>query len=128
MAAGLAALLPNLLQQASGQTSTVSPVFTQELPKLNMDGYVATAVEVKYEPGAASKAHRHGGMVLGYILEGEVRFQIAGQPEVTYHTGQMFYEPPGAIHAVSANASSTKPARLLAIVFAEKGTPVTTVL
>ncbi len=129
MAAGLAALLPTLLQQASGQTSSVSPVFTQELPKLTMDGWVATASEVKLcEPGASSKPHRHGGLVLGYILEGEVRFRIEGQPEVVYHTGQMFYEAPGAIHAVSANASATKPARLLAIIFAPKGTPVTTVI
>ncbi len=128
MAAGLAALLPNLLQQASGQSSKVSPVFKQELPNLMMDGWVATASEVSYEPGAESKRHQHGGLVLGYILEGDVRFQIEGKPEVVYHTGQMFYEPPGAIHAVSANASKTKPARLLAIVFVQKGKDVTTVL
>jgi quercetin dioxygenase-like cupin family protein len=35
----------------------------------------------------------------------------------------MFYEPPGSIHQVSANASATKPARMLAMVFAKKGVP-----
>jgi quercetin dioxygenase-like cupin family protein len=125
MAAAFAALLPNL---ANAQSSTVSPVFTQELPKLMMDNWVATASEVKYEPGAASKPHRHGGLVLGYVLEGDVRFRVEGGQETVYHTGQMFYEAPGAIHAVSANASATKPARLLAIILAEKGKPLTTVL
>ena len=88
-----------------------------------MKGWSVTAVEVKYAPGQASTAHRHPGFVLGYILEGEIEFQLAGQTKTTYGVGQMFYEPPGARHLVSANASAVKPARMLAMVFAEKGKP-----
>jgi len=38
----------------------------------------------------------------------------------TYRTGEMFYEPIGATHQVSRNASETQPARLLAINLAKK--------
>jgi quercetin dioxygenase-like cupin family protein len=82
-----------------------------------------TAVEVRYEPGAASAPHRHPGFVLGYILQGEVAFQLQGGPRHVYRVGDMFYEPPGSVHLVSSNASATEPARMLAMVFAEKGVP-----
>ena len=37
----------------------------------------------------------------------------------------MFYEPPGATHEVSKNASQTQPAKLLALIFAPKGATLT---
>jgi len=37
----------------------------------------------------------------------------------------MFYEQPGATHEVSNNATQTKPARLLAMIFAKKGSTLT---
>jgi quercetin dioxygenase-like cupin family protein len=42
--------------------------------------------------------------------------------EQTYHVGEMFYEPIGATHQVSKNASDTQPATLLAINIAKKRT------
>jgi quercetin dioxygenase-like cupin family protein len=59
------------------------------------------------------------------VLEGEIRFQLRGQPEKTFRAGEMFFEPPGSVHQVSANASSSKPARLLALIFAEQGAQLT---
>ena len=38
----------------------------------------------------------------------------------------MFYEQPGATQEVSKNASQTQAARLLAMIFAKKGLPLTT--
>jgi quercetin dioxygenase-like cupin family protein len=69
-------------------------------------------------------AYDHPGFVLGHGLEGQVRFQLEAQAETTYHAGGMFYEPPGSVHLVSANASAEQRARLLALVFAEKGSPL----
>jgi hypothetical protein len=37
----------------------------------------------------------------------------------------VFYEPPGVLHSVPANASRVNPARFLAVVVAEKGAPIT---
>jgi len=119
-------MISSLVASANDAVSpNVHPVLQQSLPPVSLDGWNATAVEVSYPPGGASKPHRHPGFVLGYVLEGEVRFQLKGEKEVTYRAGQMFYEPPGSVHMVSSNAGPAEPAKLLAIVFSEKGSPVT---
>jgi Cupin domain len=49
------------------------------------------------------------------VLEGEIRSKVNDEPEHVYKAGESWTEMPGGHHKVSANASSTKPARLLAI-------------
>jgi quercetin dioxygenase-like cupin family protein len=94
----------------------------QEIPGTRM-----TAVEVVYEPGGRSAAHHHAGSVFAYILEGAVRSQnSATGPERTYRAGESFFEPAGSIHLVSENASTTEPARLLAVFVAPNGATLTT--
>jgi len=66
------------------------------------------------------------GITLVYVLEGEIRSKVEDGPEKTYAPGQMFMETPGQLHGVSRNASDTKPAKFLALLFAEKGKPLTT--
>ncbi|MDT4879728.1 hypothetical protein FQZ97_1154300 [compost metagenome] len=44
-----------------------------------------------------------------------MRSSVNGGPEKTYNVGENFVEEPGSFHQVSANASDTKPARLLAV-------------
>ena len=83
-----------------------------------------TILTVEYVPGASSEAHRHPGPIFGYVLEGAVQMQIEGEPLTTYATGQVFYEPPGAVHQVSRNASTTKPARFLVFMVAKQGAPI----
>ena len=101
-------------------------VFEHDFPDVNLNGWSATVVEVSYAPGEASAAHRHPGITIAYVLEGEIRSKVADEPEKTYTTGQMFLETPGQLHAVSRNASATKPAKLLAVLLAEKGKQLTT--
>jgi quercetin dioxygenase-like cupin family protein len=113
---------------ASGQAAapSVRPVFQHDLPDLNLSGWSATAVEVSYGPGEASGAHRHPGLTIAYVLEGSIRSKVDDGPEQTYTAGQMFIETPEQLHAVSRNASSTEPARLLAILLTKKGAALTT--
>ena len=123
-------------RQADAQTQTgpvappgppLPPVFTHDLPNVTMDDWEVTVSYVDYAPGRVGTAHRHPGFVLAYVLEGAVVARISGQGEEhTYSTGQMFYEQPGATHEVSNNASQTQPARLLAMIFAKKGSTLTT--
>ena len=101
-------------------------VFEHDLPDLSLKGWSVTVVEVSYAPGESSSAHRHPGITIAYVLEGEVRSKVGDDPEKTYATGQMFLETPNQLHAVSGNASKTKPARLLAVMLAEKGKQLTT--
>lgn len=124
-AAGLLAEVLTAQSSAAQDKTGRRAVLVQDLPRVTLENWTVTASEISYPPGGSSAQHKHPGFVLAYVLEGEVRMQVKGQPEATYGVGQMFYEPPGAIHAVSRNASDTKPARFLAMVFAEKGQPTT---
>ena len=112
---------------ATPPASPLPPVFKHDLPNVTMDDWEVTVSYVDYAPGRVGAPHRHPGFVLAYVLEGAVVARISGQgEEKTYTTGQMFYEQPGATHEVSKNASQTQPARLLAMIFAKKGSTLTT--
>jgi quercetin dioxygenase-like cupin family protein len=101
-------------------------VFEHDLPDLTLKNWAVTVVEVDYGPGEASPAHRHPGITVAYVLEGEIRSKVGDEPEKIYKVGEIFLETPNQLHAVSANASATKPAKLLAVLFAEKGKQLTT--
>ena len=98
-----------------------------DLPNVTMDDWEVTVSHVDYPPGRVGTAHRHAGFVLAYVLKGEVMTKISGQgPAKIYKTGEMFFEPPGATHEESGNPSKTEPAQLLAMIFAKKGSTLTT--
>ena len=101
------------------------PIFQHDLPDLSLHDWSVTAVEVDYAPGESSKAHRHPGLTFAYVLEGEITSKVDDEAEKTYAAGEMWMETPGQLHSVSRNASPAKPAKLLAILLAEKGKPLT---
>src|SRR5207244_7431195 len=74
-------------------------------------------VLVEYPPGGASPAHTHPASAFIYatVLEGAVRSKVNDGPEQVYRAGESFAELPGDRHGVSKNASTTAPARLLAV-------------
>lgn len=119
---------------ASGQTDSsnarsqrndrVHTVMSQALPAVNGAHLKAVLLEVRYGPGEASTPHTHPCAVVGYVIEGSLRTQVEGQPEVVYKTGQSFYEAPNGVHLVSANASTTKPAKFLAYLICDRDTPL----
>jgi len=109
----------------SGERAEAGLVFEHDLPNLTMDDWEVTVSVVDYAPGRVGKVHHHAGFVLAYVLEGMIVAKISGQEEKTYQPGEMFYEPPGSTHEVSRNASETQPAKLLAMIFAKKGVPLT---
>ena len=99
-------------------------VLSHPLPKLDGEHLKATLVEVKYGPAEASPLHSHPCPVIGYVVEGAVRTQVKGEPEMIYKAGESFYEEPNGIHLVSANASSTEPTKLVAYLICDHDTPV----
>jgi quercetin dioxygenase-like cupin family protein len=124
--AALAGLLSQFGEtEAAESSSHVSTLMNRAAPDLSLEGASITVAEVAYAPGGASERHRHGGFVVAYVLEGAIRSQLSGQPEQTFTKGQVFYEPPGGVHAVSRNASTSEPARLLAVLVTPKGKAVT---
>src|SRR5215469_1639258 len=104
----------------------VEPIGSYALP--NVPGKRVTIVRVFYGPGGFSRPHRHAGSVTAYITKGEIRSQLGGGPVETFGVGQSFFEPPGATHLVSANASTTEPAELIAVFVADEGAQLTTYL
>ena len=90
-------------------------VYQHELP--NVPGKSIKGVLVEYGPGGYSPGHTHpkSAFIYATVLEGTIRSQVNDGPVTTYKAGQSFSEPPGDRHVVSANASETKPAKLLAV-------------
>jgi quercetin dioxygenase-like cupin family protein len=96
-------------------------------PLSNAPGERLTVLMVTYAPGAASPAHHHAGSVFAYVLSGVIRSEnSATGPAENYAEGQSFFEPAGSEHMISANASTTKPARLLVIFVAPENGKLTT--
>ncbi|MFD0021571.1 cupin domain-containing protein [Streptomyces sp. NPDC058382] len=62
-------------------------------------------VSITLEPGSAgSPPHRHSGPVFGYLVEGELIFELEGEPERVIRAGEAFWEPGGdVIHYRAAN-------------------------
>ena len=68
------------------------------------------------DPGNGSPAHRHpGAHTVGYILEGSYEVKIDDGPVRTLKPGEVFYEYPNALHAISRNPSTTAPLKYLVI-------------
>ena len=105
----MAAAAPN------SKNPTVTLVYKHELP--NCPGKSIKGVLVEYGPGGYSPGHTHAKSAFIYatVLEGAIRSQVNDGPVTTYKAGQNFSELPGDRHGVSANASKTKPAKLLAV-------------
>jgi quercetin dioxygenase-like cupin family protein len=112
--------------EAAGAGDKVEPIGSYALP--NVAGKRVTMVRVTYGPGGFSRPHRHAGSVTAYITRGEIRSQLGGGPVETFAVGQTFFEPPGSTHLVSANASTTEPAELIAVFVADEGAQLTTFL
>jgi|SRR5262245_6700043 len=89
-------------------------------------GHEVLMLTLDIPPGGGSAAHRHPGHhIFGYVLEGSYKLKVGDGAETVLSKGQTFYEAPGQLHAVSANASQTEPAKVLAVIVAESGKPIT---
>src|ERR687894_48359 len=100
-----------------GETVTVAA----DEPIPNLPGKRLVSHIVDYPPGASSAAHRHApsAFIYAYVVSGEIRSQVDGEPARVYRAGEAWFEKPGAHHRVSENASDTEPARLLAVLIVD---------
>ncbi len=100
---------------AKAANARVTLVYQHELP--NVPGKSIKGVLVEYGPGGHSEGHTHPASAFIYatVLEGAIASQVNDGAVRTYRAGQSFSELPGDRHVVSANASKTKPAKLLAV-------------
>ena len=103
------------------QNAKVTLVYEHELP--TVPGKSVKGVLVEYGPGGSSVPHTHPAPAFIYatVLEGAIVSKVNDGPETVYRAGENWSEVPGDRHAVSRNASSTEPARLLAVFVLDTG-------
>jgi len=120
---GATSIVPAWSQQPAPATK-VTALLKQALA--DFPGREVIMVTLDIPPGGGSAPHRHPGHhIFGYVLEGTYKLKLDQGAETILTKGQTFYEAPGQLHAVSANASQTEPAKVLAIIVAESGKPIT---
>jgi quercetin dioxygenase-like cupin family protein len=121
----MATLLASLLSITSAPLRAQAPepkvtvVSSRDLA--DVPGKEELIITVDYAPGGADQPHRHNADAFVYVIEGSVVEQVKGGKPVTLTVGQTFFEGPDDIHVVGRNASSTQPAKLLAVLIKKKG-------
>lgn len=80
-------------------------------------------VNIVLEPGSAgSPPHRHSGPVFGYLVEGELIYELEGEPERVIRAGEAFWEPGGdVIHYQAANNLTDAPTSFIAVMICAPG-------
>ncbi|HEX3487479.1 MAG TPA: cupin domain-containing protein [Micropepsaceae bacterium] len=118
---GLAALfvslapVPGAAAAQTPQREAPMQAFREAIP--NIPGKSLVGFVVNYAPGGKTPPHHHApsAFVTGYVLSGAIRSQVDGGEVKIYRAGESWSEKPGAHHTISENASTTEPAKLLAI-------------
>ena len=100
----------------------VTPLMSKDLT--DFPGKEVVMITVEFPPGGSDPIHRHNAHGFIYVLEGSVVMQVKGGKEATLTPGQTFYEGPDDVHTVGRNASTTRPAKILAILVKDKGAPI----
>jgi len=101
------------------------PGFTRKMlqdQNLSVSERHAVQVVAEFIPGGAAGKHTHPGEELGYVLEGTLQLEVAGQPPRTLNAGEVFFIPAGVVH--DGKNVGSGPAKVLATYVVEKGKPV----
>ncbi|SBS76027.1 Cupin domain-containing protein [uncultured Mycobacterium sp.] len=96
-------------------------------PPFIPDGADVMTVVIEYPPGSAgAPPHRHpSGPAFGYMLEGEMLFELEGQPPRVIRAGEAFWEPGGdVIHYSDANNRDDVKSRFVVTMVCVPGRPM----
>src|SRR3954454_23847404 len=73
--------------------------------------------------------HRHSGPVFGYMLEGEILFELEGEAPYPIKAGEAFWEPGGdVIHYTIANLLPDMASRLVVVMLCAPGVEMITMV
>jgi quercetin dioxygenase-like cupin family protein len=88
---------------------------------------VATVTVPPGDPG--SGPHRHSGPVFGYVLEGEILFELEGQEPYPIKAGEAFWEPGfDVVHYQAANLRDDIASRFVVFMLCAPDVPMMTYL
>lgn len=108
------------LMSALTVLQTVTP------PVIPSDAHVMT-VEIEWPAGSpGTPPHRHpGGPAFGYVVEGEMLFELEGQAPRVVKAGEAFWEPGGdVIHYSDANNRADATLRFVVTMMCKPGEPM----
>ena len=108
----------------------ITTVQTVKPPVIPTDAEVMTMV-IEWPAGSAgAPPHRHpGGPSFGYVLEGEMLFELEGEEPRVIKAGEAFWEPGGdIIHYSDANNRSDIALRFLVTMICVPGAPMLVVV
>jgi len=118
---GAALVTPSAAQPAA---PGVQQIVSQ--PLADLPGREVRMTLIERAPLAASAPHRHPGHhTFGYVMEGTYEFAIDRQAPRLLKAGDAFYEPPGAVHSTSRNASADQRLKILVFMVADQKNPTT---
>ena len=109
--------------------TNVLDVLLHETPRItvNSEAMIATVTVPPGDPG--SGPHRHSGPVFGYVLEGEILFELEGEPAYPIKAGEAFWEPGyEAVHYRAANLRTDIASKFVVFMLCAPGVPMMTYL
>jgi quercetin dioxygenase-like cupin family protein len=105
---------------------TAVTVLQEAKPPFFPEGAEVMTVLVQFPPGdPGTPPHRHPGPAFGYVLEGEMLFELEGEPERVIRAGEAFWEPGGdVIHYQDGNNRTDSWSRFIVTMMCVPGQPM----
>jgi len=126
VAALLSAAVTSNVRTSDAQPAAAPPAQLLTQPLADLPGREVRISLLDRAPQASSPPHRHPGHhTFGYVLEGAYEFAVDGAAPRVLKAGEVFYEPPGALHSVSRNPSSEARTKILVFMVADRNNPST---
>ncbi|MBO0873949.1 MAG: cupin domain-containing protein [Pseudonocardia sp.] len=112
------------------QSNTILTTLSCQRPPALPEPAEVMTVLVELQPGdKGTPPHWHSGPVFGYMLQGEMIFELEGEPERVIRAGEAFWEPGGdVIHYQSANNLRDEWSRFVVVMVGVPGEPMLTVV
>ena len=110
---------------------TAITVLQEVTPPFIPEGAHAMTVVIEYPPGdPGAPPHRHpSGPAFGYMLEGEMLFELEGVPPRVIRAGDTFWEPGGdVIHYQDGNNRDDIKSRFTVTMLCVPGQPMLTLV
>jgi quercetin dioxygenase-like cupin family protein len=113
-------------QPRSNAWQSAVTVVQEAQPPFIPAGAHAMTIVVEFPPGdPGTPPHRHPGPAFGYVLEGEMVFELEGEPARVVRAGEAFWEPGGdVIHYQDGNNRDDVPVRFTVTMLCEPGKPM----
>lgn len=108
---------------AASPTNPAGPIYRVGLLQhdLSAPGRQTVVVMNYFQPNVTAPKHRHPGEEVVFVVEGEMEYDVDGQPPVILKAGDALLIPAETYHVVR---NGNAPAKELATYILEKGKPV----